>query len=305
MPIYDELWNREDRIAIPGGSALNSIRATNFMLKDSNSGLAHYIGCIGKDERGEHLKTIMKTEGVDACMHEDDSVPTGTCAVIVYEKDRTMCANIAAAAKYPTSHVDSQTELLEKVSHVYTTGFFITSNAEALMKIAKYCNDNDKTFGFNLSAPFCIQFYTAQVMEAIEHAQYIFMNEDEAATFLDVHKLDKDQGLKAVAMHIAKHKKNNTSKPRRVIITQQAEPIIVATHTDGQEEAEIKEYPIEKLNPEQVVDSNGAGDSLVGGFYSQLSLGKDFDTAIRAGIYLSREVVQKPGCTFPDSNTFQ
>lgn len=84
MPIYDELWNREDRIAIPGGSALNSIRATNFMLKDSNPGLAHYIGCIGKDERGEHLKTIMKTEGVDACMHEDESVPTGTCAVIVY-----------------------------------------------------------------------------------------------------------------------------------------------------------------------------------------------------------------------------
>lgn len=45
------------------------------------------------------------------------------------------------------------------------------------------------------------------------------MNEDEAATFSDIHKLDKDLGLKAVAIHIAKHKKNNSSKPRRVIIT--------------------------------------------------------------------------------------
>ena len=33
MPLYDELWNMEGRQAIPGGSALNSARSTNFMLK--------------------------------------------------------------------------------------------------------------------------------------------------------------------------------------------------------------------------------------------------------------------------------
>lgn len=54
------------------------------MLKESNPGLTHYIGCIGKDERGEKLKSIMIGEGVDAVLHEDESVPTGTCAVIVH-----------------------------------------------------------------------------------------------------------------------------------------------------------------------------------------------------------------------------
>lgn len=33
MPIYDEIWGMEGKLAIPGGSALNSARATNFMLK--------------------------------------------------------------------------------------------------------------------------------------------------------------------------------------------------------------------------------------------------------------------------------
>ena len=34
MPLYDELWNMEGRLAIPGGSGLNSARAINFMLKN-------------------------------------------------------------------------------------------------------------------------------------------------------------------------------------------------------------------------------------------------------------------------------
>ena len=51
MPLYDEIWNAEGRIAIPGGSALNSARATNWMLK--NLGFINnvtYFGCIGDDE---------------------------------------------------------------------------------------------------------------------------------------------------------------------------------------------------------------------------------------------------------------
>ena len=32
MPIYEELWNMPNREAIPGGAALNSARAANYML---------------------------------------------------------------------------------------------------------------------------------------------------------------------------------------------------------------------------------------------------------------------------------
>jgi len=34
MPVYDELWKMEGRLAIPGGSGLNSARAMNFMMKN-------------------------------------------------------------------------------------------------------------------------------------------------------------------------------------------------------------------------------------------------------------------------------
>jgi len=39
------------------------------------------------------------------------------------------------------------------------------------------------------------------------------------------------------------------------------------------------------------VDTNGAGDSFVGGFLSQIYLAKDLHTAVKAGIALSSAVV--------------
>jgi len=56
LPIYDELWNMPGRETIPGGSALNSARAANYML--ANQGTANvvtYYGSIGKDEKGAEL----------------------------------------------------------------------------------------------------------------------------------------------------------------------------------------------------------------------------------------------------------
>ena len=74
----------------------------------------------------------------------------------------------------------------------------------------------------------------------------------------------------------------------------------MATNIAGSEEVEVKEFPVATLEKDQIVDTNGAGDSFVGAFISQLYQGKDIDTAVSAGIYLSREVVQRSGCQFPE-----
>jgi adenosine kinase len=53
LPLYDEIWAMEGRLAIPGGSALNSARSANFMFKNQGlTGKVTYFGCIGNDEKG-------------------------------------------------------------------------------------------------------------------------------------------------------------------------------------------------------------------------------------------------------------
>jgi sugar/nucleoside kinase (ribokinase family) len=51
------------------------------------------------------------------------------------------------------------------------------------MKVARYASENDIPFGYNLSACFLLMFELPKVLEALEHADYIFGNEDEAAEF--------------------------------------------------------------------------------------------------------------------------
>lgn len=147
-----------------------------------------------------------------------------------------------------------------------------------------------------------IQFNTAQVNEILEHADYVFCNEDEAKCFADTNKLAYES-LKDVAVAIAKWNKQNTKRPRVAIITQGKDPILVAIAQEGSDVVQ-REFPVPAIEQELIVDTNGAGDSFVGGFLSQVVLGKDIDTAISAGIWLSGQVIQRNGCTFPDTNQF-
>mmetsp|Transcript_78844 Transcript_78844/g.109235 ORF Transcript_78844/g.109235 Transcript_78844/m.109235 type:complete len:162 (-) Transcript_78844:321-806(-) len=159
MPIYDELINTEGRLTTPGGSALNSSRAAQYILKGQNQGSVAYIGCIGNDSMGKVLEDELEKSGVVANFSKDTETPTGTCAVVVVGGERALCANIAAAAKYPMSHLENNMAFLEKAKFIYSTSFFITSNFDALIKIGKYCAENDKPFGYNLSAVFLLQFF--------------------------------------------------------------------------------------------------------------------------------------------------
>lgn len=102
MPIYSELWNMDGRLAIPGGSALNSARASAVHFKRNDAGKVAYFGCIGHDEHGETLKNYLNGAGVLHRLAEDPETPTGTCACVIVNKQRSLCANIAASAKFPT-----------------------------------------------------------------------------------------------------------------------------------------------------------------------------------------------------------
>jgi len=111
-------------------------------------------------------------------------------------------------------HLEANMELLKNASYVYTTGFFITSNFDALVVAGEYCAENGIPFGFNLSAEFLIQFFTDQVTKAIELADFVFFNEEEM-------KCGKEKfEVEDLCEHIAKMKKvGKDKKPKRIVIS--------------------------------------------------------------------------------------
>jgi adenosine kinase len=86
---------------------------------------------------------------------------------------------------------------------------------------------------FNLSAEYTIQFALDKVTAALEHSDYIFSNEHEAAEFGKSQGLEGVIDLKEVAKKLASWKKSNQKRPRVAIITQGPQPVIVAINYPG------------------------------------------------------------------------
>jgi len=297
LPLYEELVKNYPVEYIAGGAAQNSIRAAQWMLGIPKA--TGYIGCVGNDDYGKSLKEAAEKNGMVTHYLVDPDTPTGTCAALIVGKERSLCANLGAAEKYKQSHFDSEEiqAVINKAKYFYAAGFFLTHSADTLVKLGEHAAANNKPFLFNLAAPFVIEFFWDKVAAVIPLADVIFCNEDEAAA------LGKKQGwgddLKEIAKKLAAMPKKNTSRPRTVIFTQGAKETVVCVN------GEVKSYTPTPVPKEEIVDTNGAGDSFVGGFLSQYVQEKPLDVCIAAGHYCASEVIKRSGATYPDTPNFK
>ncbi|VDM56109.1 unnamed protein product [Angiostrongylus costaricensis] len=289
--MFDELVENYEVEYIPGGATQNAMRVCQWILNVPNR--ASFFGAIGKDKFGEMLSAKTKQAGVVAKYQINETVKTGTCAALIYGQNRSLCAHLAAANTFTLEHMHEPEceEIIRNARFYYIAGFFLTVSPQSIMHIAKHSFDHGKTFLFNLAAPFISEFFFTPLKEVLPYVDVLFGNEDEAVAFAKAASLEttdlKEIALKAAAMEKA------SSKPRTVVITQGADPVIVAVG------AELTMYPVEEIPKENIVDTNGAGDAFVGGFLSQYIQCKTLEESIKCGIYAAGEIIQKHGCTFP------
>ena len=88
-----------------------------------------------------------------------------------------------------------------------------------MLRVAKYCAQNNKTYCLNLSAPFLCQFFKDQMSSVLPFTDIIFGNETEAAAYAEQNNLGTTD-VGEIALKLAMLPKENGSKSRLVIITQ-------------------------------------------------------------------------------------
>ena len=292
VPVYQELMDKYNPEFIAGGATQNSIRVAQWMLKDQK-GQTAYMGAIGNnDNYGKKLEECASADGVLVHYMKDTAAPTGTCACLIKDGERSLIANLAAANNFAPSHLetDKAKEIVAAVDYYYSAGFFLTVSVEAYVKVAEQMLAANKTVLLNLSAPFIVDFFTDQLSTAIEYADFLFGNESEAAAFAKKHNLGED--LKEVALKAAALPKKG-GKPRTVIFTQGSKSTIVAS------EGKVTEYDVVPLEADKLVDTNGAGDAFVGGFLSELVKGKSIEECVKAGHWAAKFIIQVSGTQLP------
>jgi len=296
IPMYSEMVEKFPVQYIAGGAGQNSCRVAQWML--GITGVTSYFGAVGNDEYGNTLEKCATEEGVLVHYQKSESTPTGTCAVLINGGERSLVANLAAANTFTQDHIETETskKIIEMAKVYYITGFFLTVSVDTILSIAKHSVENSKTFCMNLSAPFLAEFFKDQMAACMPYCDIVFGNESEAENYGKLNGYGTD--IPTVALKLAAQPKASGTRPRVVVITQGAEATIVAT------EGKVTSYAVDPLAKELLVDTNGAGDAFVGGFLSQLLLGKNYAECCRAGHWASRQIIQRSGCTFPATCTY-
>ena len=299
IPLYKDLIDNHNAGFIAGGATQNSIRIAQWMLKASGmENATAFLGCVGDDEYAQTLEDCASKDGVLVHYMKDAETPTGTCAVLVKDGERSLCANLAAANNFKVSHLETDVAkaIYSSAQFFYIAGFFLTVSVESLVVVAEHALAENKPFCLNLSAPFIIDFFGDAVATAIPYADFLFCNESEAEAYAKKHDLGDD--LKEVALKVAALPKKNEDRPRTVVFTQGSKSTIVAYN------GTVTEYAVEPLEKEKLVDTNGAGDAFVGGFLSELVQGKDIEASVIAGHWAAKYIIQQPGTTIDEPCTY-
>ena len=116
------------------------------------------------------------------------SKPTGRCAVLITDQNRSLVTKLDAANEFTVSHLEDEANwaVVDAAKVVYSAGFFLTVSVDSMLKVAKNCAARDKTYCINLSAPFLCQFFKDQMASVLPFTDIVFGNETEAAAYAEV-----------------------------------------------------------------------------------------------------------------------
>eukprot|EP00918_Siedleckia_nematoides_P055003 GHVU01120029.1.p1 GENE.GHVU01120029.1~~GHVU01120029.1.p1 ORF type:complete len:349 (+),score=35.47 GHVU01120029.1:66-1112(+) len=291
--ISDEIERRFTAQYIPGGAAQNVVRVTQGLMgQDSVCG---YIGSIGVDRRGDEMIRLLNDSKVEPLYYRTPDKDTGTCAVCVTGHNRSLAAALQAAQDFPLSHiVETVWNRIQEVYYVYSTGFFLTVNAAALCKVAQHMAEQGKVFLMNISAEFVLQVCKQGFLDVLPHVDYLFGNETEFRRLGKELKYPSDD-LEEIVATACRHGKTNQRRKRVVVLTQGSLQTIVASGWGDQ--VKISKYPVVLLKPEEIVDTNAAGDAFVGGFVAALIREKSLDDCVMLGHFAARKIIGESGCS--------
>jgi adenosine kinase len=293
QPLFDEMKKQPNVQFIAGGATQNTIRVAQWMLQ--KPGATAYMGCIGNDENGKTLTQACEKDGVRALYMVDDNTPTGTCATLVVGIERSLCTNLNAANNYKATHTQKPEnwKVVEQADIIYSAGFFITVSPEAIKLASQQKAKDGKIYCLNLSAPFLMQVppFKACFDETMPYVDYLFGNETEARTWAEVSGWDT-MDVEFIARRLSLLPSAKKAK-RTVVITQGKEPTVVC------QGGVVSLHPVKYLPKEKLKDTNGAGDSYVGGFLAGLSKGLSITECCEMAAHAASIIVQHSGCTFP------
>ena len=290
IKFLEEFLTQHEIKYIPGGCQFNAMRVFNWMLEKDKTDVVGFLGSVGGNGNyGITYQDLLIQENIVPVFETIDDETTGLCLVLCCNRDRAHITDLGASVS---------------ISEV----FILKTKKEICFKLAELGLRDETTYGFNLPSDFFLKNFTNDIEKLCEYADIIFANEAEALLFCKLlnFKSGNNETIEDIAIQLCKNiPKKNKNKKRIVVVTCGPHPAYCCQYDHLKQEVTFKgSFEVKDVPPEDIVDTNGAGDSFAGGFLSQFVKGKDLDKCMKAGHWAAAVIIKKRGCQIPNDFTY-
>ena len=230
------------------------------------------VARIGRDDRGARVAAELSACGVDARLALDDSLPTGTCIVLVDPGgERSMLpdpgANVALAA------ADLPDDLLVAGGHLHVAGYTLVREGPRPAALAAIGRALEREVSVSVD-PSSAALLSPAFLDELSGVGLLLPNAEEAAV------LSGEEDAQRAALALAR-------RVLEVVVTLGPSG---ALWTDGTR--------ISQIDGERVaspIDTTGAGDAFAAGFLVARLSGAGPEGALREGCRLAAVAVRTSG----------
>ena len=291
----NEIEKLPNIILAPGGCLHNSIRVMKWILNMKDKSKQKYkisiVGLIGDEERKNIILNELNDLNINYLFEIKKNSPCSRCGVGIYNNERYLLGedNTAASDEFIEKHYFD----ILKYDIVIFESFMIEKKFNIYKKISEEFNKKNSTVIFALCADFIIRKYYDKVIEIANNSHIIFSNLNEIQEF------SKEKNNNNILKVIENAHKKLKSKNRIFITTCSNNPVLISKFDYKRNKMEfiLKSFPF-NINKNDIVDTNGAGDSFLGGFVAGFILGENLENCCKIGNLASEVILKNIGCTF-------
>ena len=253
----------------PGGSSANTAAWLGHIGAN-----VHFFGQVGEADNARHTLELERF-GVEAHLQSDTERSTGTIVIIVEGEKRTMLTDRGANVIFDLDSVPQ--DLIAIAEYLHFTGHTIIDEPkrESVVRLIERASAHGVTVSIDpASAGFITDFGVAEFLRLCDGAHILRPNEDEARVLSGI------DDIEAATVKL-------TELFPLVVTTCGRDGVIVGQYGEA-----LVHIPVE---PVDVADPTGAGDSFNAGLLAGLARGLTPVDAARAAVIVAAEAVTAVG----------
>ena len=260
-------------IEVSGGSVANSIACVAAL-----GGSPGFIGKVADDTLGEIFRHDLKAMGVSyETVASAGNPETGRCLInITPDAQRSMATFLGASTKL--SPDDFSAEFIERSNAIFIEGYLFDHSTvvDGLHRACTLAGELGVKRALTISDRGCIERHFVDLPAFIkQHIDILFANEQEAELLFG------GSGAGHISQTAGKF-------ADVVIVTRSGNPTIIVSVGGETIEADV-------VQPNELVDTTGAGDAYAGGFLFGFANGLEIRKCAELGATVAAEIIAQMG----------